>query len=420
MLFAPAAQAKDQNNWVPRGWLSDAWGQSYDYSGGSAPQAELRRGRPTLSRKNIAPMKAAIARYKKIVAKGGWRPIPKAAVKAGLRTGISHPAVALLRKRLIATGDLRSRSGYSTSFDYYVANALRRFQTRNGLKPTGDLVDLSRRRNFGSRTLMALNVPAKARLRQLQTNLRRIRDLSRRVGKRYVMVNLPAAQVEAVENDRVVSRHVAVVGKRERASPLLSSTISQVNFNPVWTLPPTVIQKDLIPKGRKMMRGKKNVLQHYGIDAYSRATGRKLDPRKINWRSGAVYNYLYRQQPGPDNPLGFVKINFPNKYSVYMHDTPKKTIFGRNIRAASSGCIRVQNIEKLITWLLNKNPGWSRSRVTDMRRSGKRLDVGLKARTRVHFVYVTAWATGDGPVNFRRDVYRKDQRYGVSRMAANY
>ncbi len=421
---AQSYDSYDRGGWVPRGWSGDYWGQSYDdssaYGPGAAYRAPLRRGYPTVSLRNIAAMKAAIARYQRIVARGGWKPIPRVAVKIGLRPGMRHPVVALLRRRLEATGDLQPGYGASIRFDYYLERALRRFQLRHGLEPTGDLVDRSRRRNFGTRTLIALNVPARARLQQLRANLRRIRNLAPRVGKRYVLVNIPAAQVEAVENDRVVSRHVAVVGKPGRASPILSSAIHQINFNPSWTLPPTVIREDLIPKGRQMQRRNQSVLERYGIDAYASPGGRKLNPRKINWFSPAVYNYMYRQEPGPENPLGFVKINFHNKYAVYLHDTPSKTIFGRNDRAASSGCVRVQNIERLVTWLLDEKPGWSRRRVAMMRRTGARKDVNLSGRTKIHFAYITAWATPDGVVNFRRDLYGRDQRFGVSRMAAAY
>lgn len=422
LLAAPSALANDGGQWWKHGWNNQqpSWSQSYDRSYAAQHETVLRRGTPTLSRSGRDALKSAIVRYKKIVKRGGWKPIPKSAAKVGLRAGTSHPTVPYLRKRLLATGDLRQSSGYPRTFDYYVSDALKRFQIRHGLTPTGDLVNRSRRGKNGARTLTALNVPAKARLRQLRANLRRISTLARRSGKRYVIVNIPAAQIEAVENGRVISRHAAVVGKRERATPLLSSKIHEVNFNPVWTLPPTVIRKDLIPKGRKMARSKKSVLEQYGIDAYASYGGRKLNPRKINWNSSSVYSYVYRQEPGASNPLGFVKINFHNAYAVYMHDTPSKRIFGRNIRTASSGCVRVQNIPRLITWLLRSNAGWSQSRVLSMKRSGKRADVKLKKQVPVHFAYFTAWSSPNGVVHFRRDVYGRDQRFGVNRMASKY
>jgi murein L,D-transpeptidase YcbB/YkuD len=319
---------------------------------------------------------------------------------------VTHGAVAILRQRLLLSGDLKEGSSYPDNFDYYLERAVKRFQASNGLSPTG-VVD--------QRTIAALNVPASDRLRQLRTNLGRVSELARSAGKKYVLVNIPAAQIEAVENDRVVSRHSGVVGKIDRKTPLLRSAIHELNFNPVWTLPPTVISKDLIPKGREMSQRNQDVLVKYGIDAYG-PDGRKLDSSKINWSSGTVQNLTYRQQPGKDNPLGFVKINFHNNYSVYMHDTPSESLFGRNFRAATSGCVRVQNVEQLSAWLLADN-GWSVDQVLAMKKTGERQDVRLKKPIPLHFVYITAWATEDGVVQFRRDLYQKD---GVGETASAY
>ncbi|MEL6375145.1 MAG: peptidoglycan-binding protein, partial [Pseudomonadota bacterium] len=209
-------------------------------------EANPPRGFPTLSKKNLAPMKRAIAQYRAIVKKGGWKRVPRIV----LRPGANHDAVVALRRRLFASGDLRSTS-LSTHYGYYVEKAVRRFQASNGLSPTG-VVD--------KRTISALNVPAKDRLRQLRVNYSRLRELSRSTAKRYVLVNIPAAQVEAIENDKVASRHAGVVGKIDRKTPTLRSRVHELNFNPVWRLPPTVVKKDLIPKGRSMQRRGKSVL----------------------------------------------------------------------------------------------------------------------------------------------------------------
>jgi len=347
-------------------------------------------------------MKAAIKRYAAIVENGGWKKIPN--IK--LQVGVTHRAVALLRERLYLSGDLREGTSYPDYFDDTLERAVKRFQASNGLAPTG-IVD--------ERTIAALNVPASARLRQLRINLDRITALARSAGKRYVLVNIPAAQIEAVEDNRVVSRHSGVVGKIDRQTPELRSMIHELNFNPVWTVPPTVITKDLIPKGREMSRRNEDVLKVYGIDAYG-PDGKKLDSSKINWSSSMVQSLVFRQQPGKDNPLGFVKINFHNNYSVYLHDTPSESMFGRNFRAASSGCVRVQNIEQLVTWLLRDN-GWTMDQVLTLKKSGERKDVTLKKPVPIYMVYITAWATEDGVVQFRRDLYQKD---GVGEVAAAY
>ena len=402
VMLGPAASASDGNSWNPFGNHTNSYSQPYDRTFIREWEANPPRGYPTISPANIEPMKAAIKRYAEVVADGGWKPVPEVQLQAG----VTSQAVGILRQRLLLSGDLKQGSSYPDHFDYYLERAVKRFQASNGLSPTG-IVD--------KRTIAALNVPASARLRQLRTNLGRVSELARTAGNKYVLVNIPAAQIEAVENDRVVSRHSGVVGKIDRKTPLLHSTIHELNFNPVWTLPPTVISKDLIPKGREMSRRNQDVLVQYGIDAYG-ADGRKLDSSKINWSSSAVNNLTYRQQPGQDNPLGFLKINFHNNYSVYMHDTPSESLFGRNFRAATSGCVRVQNVEQLGAWLLADN-GWSMGQVLSMKKSGERQDVRLKRPVPVHFVYITAWATEDGVVQFRRDLYQKD---GVGETASAY
>lgn len=365
-------------------------------------EANPPKGYPTLSALNIEPMKAAIKRYGDIAAQGGWQQLPDQV----LSPGASGPAVAILVERLLASADLRETSGPRDYYDFYVEKAVKRFQASNGLTPTG-IVD--------KRTVAALNVPAAARLRQLRTNLARLQEFARAMPRKYVVVNIPSAQIEAVENDHVVSRHSGVVGKMDRQTPLLRSAIHELNFNPIWHLPPTVIEKDLVPKGQDMQHKGQDVLAKYGIDAYD-GNGKKLDTTKINWSNASARGLTFKQQPGKENPLGFLKINFHNNYSVYMHDTPSETMFGRNFRAASSGCVRVQGIEHLASWLLGDN-GWSPDQVHQMKLTGQTQNVTLKRPVPLYFVYITAWATEDGIVNFRRDLYQKD---GVGEVAGAY
>ncbi len=352
-------------------------------------------GFPTLSPANIPATREAIKKYEGIVKAGGWETVPN--VK--LFSGETHFAVAVLKRRLAASGELKHDDG-SEYFNADLEAAVKRFQATNGLTPTG-IVD--------ERTAVALNVPAEGRLRQLRNSLQRIQALASKTAKQsYVAVNIPAAQVEAVEGDKVISRHTGVVGKPDRATPILSTTIHEMNFNPVWRLPPTVINKDLIPRGREMQSKGQNVLVKFGIDAYD-GNGKKVDPEKINWSSRQPHSLSYRQQPGKDNAMGFLKINFANSHSVYMHDTPSDSIFGRNFRAASSGCIRVANIETLAAWLLRGNQGWNSDKIASLKESRERMDVKLKKPVPLHFVYVTAWATPDGVVQFRRDLYDRDR-----------
>lgn len=403
LAFSQSGIAQAYDSWYGGNEDGGGWNQTFDRSAAREWEINPPKGFPTLDKANIPLMKEAVKRYAAIVSAGGWRTMPKG--KMG--PGHSGQIVALLRKRLELTGDLQKSSGYST-YDYYVERAVKRFQVRHGLTPSG-MVD--------RRTLMALNVPASVRLRQLRTNIARLNGLTRSTAKRYVAVNVPAQQIEVVENGRIVSRHAAVVGKIDRQTPRLRSKIHEINFNPYWNVPQSIVRKDLVPKARsEAKRGRYDLLERFRISAID-GSGRKVDPRKINWNSNSVYNYRYRQDPWKDNSMGFVKINFHNKHAVYMHDTPSKSLFGRNLRANSSGCIRVQNVKQLVTWLLKDNKDWSRGRVDKMQTNGERKDVRLKTRAPVYFVYVTSWATRDGTVHFRRDLYKQD---GVGATASNY
>ncbi|MGB0084603.1 MAG: L,D-transpeptidase family protein [Rhodomicrobiaceae bacterium] len=407
MLIAAPTQAQTVaaiDDWMKFD-KGDTWDPGFDRSFARQWETQPARGYPTISPTNIETMKAAIKRYAEIVAHGGWDQLPL----VELRVGKTHPAVVALRRRLMAEGDLTNDAGYEQTFDSYVEKAVKAAQQRNGLPPTG-VVDKA--------TIMALDVPASSRLRQLRTNLTRIQSLAAPAKGRYILVNIPAAQIEAVEDDQVVSRHAGVVGKVDRPTPILQSSIHEINFNKEWILPPTVIHEDLLPKAR----GAKGyeVLKQYGIDVYTDYTayqkGRPLDPKSIDWSSPSANNLFFAQKPGEDNPLGFLKINFFNPYSVYMHDTPSKSIFARNFRAESSGCVRVQNVPQLAAWILRDN-GWDLPRVNAMKQSGETLNVQVKAKIKLYFAYVTAWATPDGAAHFRRDLYNRD---GVGVTATAY
>jgi murein L,D-transpeptidase YcbB/YkuD len=373
-------------------------------------EANPPKGFATLAKANIEATKMAVRIYTMIVANGGWPqlPVPPNRTPRGslLQYGIADPSVALLRKRLAASRDLTNADTSSTYFDYSVEKALQRFQAANGLTPTG-IAD--------KRTILALNVPAEARLKQLKVNLARLEQVVPTTPKKYVVVNIPAAQIEAVQNGQIVARYAGVVGKPDRPTPLLHTPITDLSFNPIWRLPPTVIAEDLIPRGREMQAKGQNVLLKFGIDAYS--NGKKVDPTKIDWNKVKPGTYTYSQQPGKENPLGFLKINFDSAHSVYMHDTPSDRIFGRNFRSESSGCIRVHNIENLAEWLLADQKGWDAERIASMKTTGERLDVRLRKPVQLLFVYITAWATADGVVQFRRDIYEKD---GIGELASDY
>lgn len=393
-----------------------SWSLSFGPTGGGSAAVTERQklreiernpdaGLPTLSPENVAATRAAIKRYTDIVASGGWPTLPDEQV----RPGESSFSVIMLRDRLAISGELPDGGSRSQVLDGALVEALKTYQTNNGLTPNGRL---------DRATIAALNVSAEDRLRQLKLNVTRLSKLAAttKSHRRYVTVNIPAAQVEAIALDRVISRHTAVVGMKDRPTPILRSNIYEMNFNPIWRLPPTVIREDLIPRAREAQAQGEDLLKKTGISAYD-GRGKKVNSAKIDWSGSAPRSFSYRQPAGKDNPLGFVKINFANSESVYMHDSPTEGLFGRNFRAASSGCIRVHNIERLAYWLLGQNDGWDQERVDKMKETGKRADVRLASRVPLHFVYITAWATKDGTIHFRRDLYNRD---GVADIATSY
>jgi L,D-transpeptidase YcbB len=269
---------------------------------------------------------------------------------------------------------------------------VRRFQARHGVTIDGMVRE---------QTFRSMNVPVTLRISQLKTNLGRLRAFSS--GNRCVVCNIPAAQVEAVENDTVVSRYAAVVGKPDRPSPDLQSKIVEINFNPYWTAPASIVRRDLMPK----MQAEPDYLSKNRIRIFD-PRGRELSAQQINWFSEEAVNYRFKQDPGDFNSLGSIRINFPNSQEVYMHDTPLKSLFGEDFRFHSSGCVRVQNVRDLANWLLTKTPGWSRREIDLVIGSGGRKDVRLAASVPLYWVYITAWATADGTVQFREDIYNRD------------
>jgi murein L,D-transpeptidase YcbB/YkuD len=365
------------------------WPQSYEAS----PQMAVgRETTPILSPATVAATEAAIQRYQDLTARGGWNLVPAG---AELRVGSKSRAVEALRARLVASGDLDPVAGMGPVFDSFVEAAVKRFQARHGLGQTGVVNEA---------TFAELNVPAEARLQQLETNIVRLKAYATDPGARYVVVNIPAASVETVEDGAVYSHHAAGVGKIDRQSPIMQTKATEINFNPFWTVPPSLIKKDLIPK----MKADPSYLTDEKIRVFNKE-GQEVDPATINWNTNEATQFKYRQDMGADlNSLGFVRINIPNPYGVYMHDTPAKGIFGDDFRFVSSGCVRVQDVRDYVAWLLKDNPGWGRDQIDEVIRSGQRLDVKLTTPVNVYWVYITAWATPDGVVQFRPDVYQRD------------
>jgi L,D-transpeptidase YcbB len=368
------------------------WKQSYD-AGAVAATQSVRTRAAILSPETVAATEQAVGLMQQAVAQGGWPLLPTGQT---LKLGSRGPGVSALRQRLAYSGDLDQSRVNGQSFDSYVETAVKRVQARHGLGPTGVV---------GPQTLAALNTPAEKRLRQLEINLIRLRQATgKELGRRFVTANIPAAYVETIESGQVATRHAAGVGKIDRQSPVMDAQVVDINFNPFWTVPASIIRKDLIPK----MQKEPTYLTDQKIRIFNKA-GQELDPAQVNWFSDEATNYMFRQDPGGEkNSMGFVRINIPNQHGVYMHDTPAKGIFGDDYRFVSSGCIRVQNVRDYIQWLLKETPGWDRAAIDRAFQSGERIDAKLTSPVPVHWVYVTAWSTPEGVMQFRDDIYALD------------
>jgi murein L,D-transpeptidase YcbB/YkuD len=367
------------------------WDDQFDASAASRTANNVASNNPVLGPGGVPNIQQAIFQYQEIVANGGW---PEVNSQQVLRLGVSDPAVQQLRQRLMIAGDLPREAGISSAFDSYVDGAVKRFQARHGLPADGVL---------GEYSVKALNIPADVRLRQLETNLVRLQSMSGDLGPRYMMVNIPAAYVEAVENDRVALRNTAVVGRIDRPTHAINSKVYEVILNPYWTAPRSIIEKDIVP----LMRKDPTYLTRNNIRLFDNR-GQEVAPETVDWNAAKAPNLMFRQDPGKINAMASTKINFHNPNNEYMHDTPQQGLFNKLMRFESSGCIRVQNVRDLVTWLLRDTPGWDRQTIERVIASRQNTPVKLAQEVPVYIVYITAWSARDRVVQFRDDIYQRD------------
>lgn len=364
----------------------------------AAPPDDLRsHPSPMLSDVMIESLQVAIERYSRIVSNGGWPMVPGPRM---MRTGDDDERVPALRRRLRASGELAATSSYldSFSFDAELEQALMLFQRRNGLRVRG---------RVDRPTFAALNVTAEMRLNQLRLNLNRIQQLvSSGLEDRYVMVNVPGYQLEAVERHEVQQRHRVITGRPGRETPAIKATIRGLNFFPYWRVPGSIARLDLVPR----MQREPDYLEKEHIRAYRGSfDGPEIDLASIDWHNVDLSQTFFRQDPGPWNALGLVRIDMPNEHIVYMHDTPMKQLFTQPARNYSAGCIRVQNVMDLVGWLASQEGGWEEpGRVQMVLDQGQPHDLVLTRPVPVYLAYITAWSEPDGEIHFRPDIYDRD------------
>jgi murein L,D-transpeptidase YcbB/YkuD len=351
---------------------------------------------PTFDEGTYDRINQALLSYSAIEVRGGWPTV----ARVTLEPGAKGPDVAKLRARLAVTEDLPPELADGDGYDMMLTEAVKRFQIRHGLPETGTV---------GPQTIETLNVPVKARIRQLAASLDRLNGMNFVFGQRYVVVNIPAAVAEAVENGKVARRYVTVVGKTDRPSPTLTASITAVNINPTWTVPLSILKKDIVTKMRKdpnyVSRMRMRVLD---------SAGNEVDPDSVDWTSDRTPNITVRQDSGDGNALGNLRIDMPNPHSVYMHDTNHKEFFSADYRFQSSGCTRVQGVQDLAAWILNDKEGWSRKDIDAEITTAKRTTVRLAHPIPVAWIYLTGWASPDGTIHFRKDVYDLDPKPAVA------
>ncbi len=361
-----------------------------------AKAALPRHNHPMYGPNTLEHTRAALAFYEELASSGGW-PMLTGQIQ-GLKPGSTGALVERLKVRLILTGDMEPEAAHGETFDTATEEALKRFQVRHGLSQTGTV---------GRLTTRALNVPVDVRLNQLRASIHRLEGNAFAFTSRYVVVNIPGAQVEAIDNDVVERRHVAIVGRPDRPSPVLATRISAVNLNPNWTVPTSIVKADIIPQ----MRKDAGFLAKHHMRVIG-AGNQEIDPKTINWATLQNPNFYIKQDPGPTNSLGQMRIDMPNTHAVFMHDTPKKELFRNDVRFNSSGCARVDGVKDLALWLL-KGSEWDQVKVDAALAIGERKDIKLARSVPVAWVYLTGWAAGDGLIHFRDDIYGLDTPEGL-------
>lgn len=362
---------------------------------------DLRHGKtPWRSDVMLESIDKAIARYEATAAKQKWPKIPGGRL---LRGGDYDERVPLIRKRLYLSGELPEK-GYryresDLTYDDWLLFAVRKFQKALGLRDSG-LINRS--------TLAQLNVSPEQRVAQLRLNRQRIANLIKtRVEDRYILVNAAAFQLEAVEKYEVAQRHRVIVGKPDRQTPEISALVKGLNFFPHWRVPMSVAIKDLFPR---LVKDLSYLEEHHIRVVQGYYDGPEIDPKTVDWRTADARKIKFKQDPGEWNALGLVRIDMPNPDIVYMHDTPLKELFRARERAFSAGCVRVEDVMRLVSWIAKYEPGFDQAseRVDEIISLGDPFDVKLTRPVPVYFTYISAWAERDGTVYFRPDIYGRD------------
>ena len=341
-----------------------------------------------------------LKRYMKIREEGGWEPIY---LSKKLKPGQRDRGVYSLRERLRATGDYQgcSESDEEERYDKCLQDAVRHFQKRNGLK--ADAV-------VGPVTLAVLNKSVNERITMIRLNLDRIKWLNNREGKRHIIINIPDFRLYFEEEGRLIQSMRVITGSPKHPTPIFSDMVEIIVLNPYWNIPKSIIQKEMIPK---LLRNP-NAMAKQGIEIRAGwgKNAAKVSGGSVNWsqyRYSKTVPYRFAQTPGYKNALGKAKFLFPNKFSVYMHDTPTKHLFKRDKRAFSHGCIRLQKPRALLETFSTFNDNIDFEQSQEILKGKKNTYYKLQEKVPVDVVYLTAWVDYEGKLQFRNDVYKYDE-----------
>ena len=339
-------------------------------------------------------LKAGLVKYRGLRRAGGWPTVPAGPT---LKKGMSGERVLALQNRLVVTDSLSANSSSASQiFDEQMELAVKRFQQLHGLTADGAV---------GPNTLEALNVPVGVRIDQIRINLERARWVLRDIPESFVIANIADFKALYIRDSEIVWEARIQVGKPYRKTPVFKAEIKYLVFNPTWTVPPTILEKDILPKARKDL----TYLSARNIQVIDRS-GKVVDASQLDWSkyTAKTFPYMLRQQPGPRNALGRVKFIFPNKHFVFMHDTASKALFEREVRTFSSGCIRLDRPFELAELLLNDEIKWNAAEMAKLVQSGKTRTVYLQEPLPVLLFYWTTPIARNGSIRFVKDVYERD------------
>jgi L,D-transpeptidase YcbB len=303
----------------------------------------------------------------------------------------TNPSLVAIKKRLIYWKDMKPKDSLSSIYNSETNVAIKKFQMRHGLAADGVI---------GKGTIEALNFSKQKRKEQILTNLERWRWFPKEMGNEYLIVNIPDYKLILVKNNDTIRTHKVIVGRDKRATPVLSSRLSNIILNPTWTVPPTILKEDMIPS----IARNRNYLAQNNIKVFDR-NGNEVSAN--NWNLSNAKSYRYVQTPGTFNSLGMVKFSFPNRFSVYLHDTNHRDFFEKQKRSLSSGCVRVQNPLELAQYLLGNKTDWNIEKITEILQSKNTKNVTIKNEVGVHILYWTAWSEKN-TLLFRDDIYNLD------------